>query len=151
VRLVIAATEKGPKKVGSTEGMERSRKTSPFYDAWIAEAPKWARRIKRGIKSRDLDTVGAAMERSTYAFHCCAITSDPSILYWAPATLGALSTIVGLRERGVSVWSTMDAGPHVKALCGPGDAPRVRQALDRTPGVQRTWVAKPGPPVEVTR
>jgi diphosphomevalonate decarboxylase len=151
LRLVVAATEPGKKKVGSTEGMERSRKTSPYYQAWLDQAPKWSRKIKRAVKERDLDTLGTAMEQSTLAFHCCAITSDPSILYWAPATLAALATIRGLRERGVSVWATMDAGPHVKALCGAGDATRVRQALDRTPGVTRSWVAKPGPDVEVHR
>jgi diphosphomevalonate decarboxylase len=91
------------------------------------------------------------MEQSTLAFHCCAITSDPPILYWAPATLAALATVRGLRERGVSAWATMDAGPHVKTLCEVGDASRVRQAFDRTPGVTRTWVAKPGPDVEVHR
>jgi diphosphomevalonate decarboxylase len=129
--------------------MERSRKTSPFYDAWLNQAPKWARKIKRAIKELDLDTLGSAMEQSTLAFHCCAITSDPPIVYWAPATLAAMGTVRDLRERGVSVWATMDAGPHVKALCGVGDASRVRQALDRTSGVTRTWVAKAGPGVGV--
>ncbi|MGB5367566.1 MAG: diphosphomevalonate decarboxylase [Polyangiales bacterium] len=151
LRLVVALTDPGKKKVGSTEGMERSRNTSPYYEAWLEQAPKWSRKIKRAIKERDLDTLGEAMERSTLAFHCCAITSAPPIFYWAPATLSALATVRGLRERGVSVWATMDAGPHVKALCGAGDASRVRQALDRTQGVTRTWVAKPGPDIEVHR
>jgi diphosphomevalonate decarboxylase len=151
LRLVVALTEPGQKKVGSTEGMERSRKTSPYYEAWLDEAPKWSRKVKRAIRLRDLDSLGAAMEQSTLAFHCCAITSDPSIMYWAPATLGALATVRGLRERGVSVWATMDAGPHVKALCAAGDASRVRQALERTEGVTRTWIAKPGPGIEVFR
>jgi len=149
LRLVVAVTEPGQKKVGSTEGMERSRKTSPYYQAWLDQAPKWCRKIKRAVKDRDLDTLGAAMEQSTLAFHCCAMTSDPPIVYWAPATLAALATVRGMRERSVSAWATMDAGPHVKALCRAGDATRVRQALDRTPGVTRTWVAKPGPGVEV--
>ena len=151
LRLVVALTEPGKKKVGSTEGMERSRKTSPYYEAWLDQAPKWSRKIKRAVKERDLDTLGSAMERSTLAFHCCAITSDPPILYWAPATLAALATVRGLRERGASAWATMDAGPHVKTLCEVANASRVRQALDRTPGVTRTWVAKPGPGVEVHR
>ena len=151
LRLVVALTEPGQKKVGSTEGMERSRKTSPYYQAWLEQAPKWSRKIKRAIKERELDTLGAAMEQSTLAFHCCAITSDPPIIYWAPATLAALATVRGLRGRGVSVWATMDAGPHVKALCAASDASRVRQALDRTQGVPRSWVAKPGPDVEVHR
>lgn len=149
LRLVVALTEPGKKKVGSTEGMERSRRTSPYYRAWVDQAPKWARKIKRAIRDRDLDTLGAAMEQSTLAFHCCAMTSDPPVLYWAPATLAALGTVRGLRERGISAWATMDAGPHVKALCHVGDSERVRQALSRTPGVTRTWVAKPGPGVEV--
>jgi diphosphomevalonate decarboxylase len=151
VRLIVALTEPGAKKVGSTEGMERSRRTSPYYQAWLSHAPTWSRAIKRAIKIRDLDMLGAAMEHSTLAFHCCAMTADPPILYWAPATLAALATVRGLRERGVSAWATMDAGPHVKSLCHVSDAARVRQALDRTPGVTRTWTAKPGPDVEVHR
>lgn len=151
LRLVVAQTVSGQKKVGSTEGMERSRKTSPFYSTWLERAPKWARVIKRAIRQRDLEDLGAAMEQSTLAFHCCAITSTPSIFYWAPQTLTALETVRGLRERGVSAWATMDAGPHVKTLCDANDAVRVKQALDRTPGVTRTWVTKPGPGVEVHR
>ena len=149
LRLIVAQTVSGPKKVGSTEGMERSRKTSPYYPTWLAQAPKWARTIKRAIKDRDLEAMGRAMEQSTLAFHCCAITSTPPIFYWAPDTLTALDTVYGLRERGVSAWATMDAGPHVKTLCDASDAPRVRQALNRTAGVTRTWVTKPGPGVEV--
>lgn len=149
LRLVVAQTVSGPKKVGSTEGMERSRKTSPYYQTWLVQAPKWARTIKRAIKERDLDTLGQAMEQSTLAFHCCAMTSSPPIFYWAPQTLTALDTVHGLRARGVSAWATMDAGPHVKTLCDASDAARVRQALDRTAGVTRTWVTKPGPGVEL--
>ena len=149
LRLIVAQTIPGQKKVGSTEGMERSRKTSPFYASWLERAPKWCRTIKRAIKQRDLDALGEAMEQSTLAFHCCAITSNPPIFYWAPETLVALETVRGLRDRGVSAWATMDAGPHVKTLCDASDAARVRQALDRTNGVTRTWVTKPGPEVEV--
>jgi diphosphomevalonate decarboxylase len=151
LRLVVAQTVPGPKKVGSTEGMERSRKTSPFYSTWLERAPRWSRVIKRAIKERDLESLGHAMEQSTLAFHCCAITSDPPIFYWAPETLTVLDTVRGLRDRGISAWATMDAGPHVKTLCDATDAARIRQALDRTVGVTRTWVTKPGPGVEVTQ
>jgi diphosphomevalonate decarboxylase len=151
LRLIVAQTVPGPKKVGSTEGMERSRKTSPFYAPWIERAPKWSRVIKRAIKERNLETLGHAMEQSTLAFHCCAMTAEPPIFYWAPETLNVLETVRGLRDRGVSAWATMDAGPHVKTLCDASDAARVRQALDRTAGVTRTWVTKPGPDVEVHR
>jgi diphosphomevalonate decarboxylase len=150
VRLVIAITAKGPKTVSSTEAMERSRATSPYYDAWVGAAPGWAETIKRAITDRDLESLGVAMEQSTLAFHCSAITSRPSILYWGPGTIAVLHTVRELRAKGVAVWSTMDAGPHVKALCEAADAGRVREALERTPGVLRTLISSPGAGISVS-
>jgi diphosphomevalonate decarboxylase len=61
-----------------------------------------------------------------------------------------LSTVRRLRDdEHISVWATMDAGPHVKALCAAADAERVSQALLKTEGVLRTIVASPGPGVEI--
>jgi len=150
LRIVVAVAAKGPKKIGSTEGMERSRHTSPFYEAWVADAPRLSQRVKKGLRDRDLDLLGRAMEQSTLAFHACAIASDPGIVYWQPATLAAFATVRRLRdEQGLSVWATMDAGPHVKALCHAEDARRVQAALKKTEGVLSTLVAKPGPGVVV--
>ncbi len=150
VRIVVAVAAKGPKKVGSTEGMERSRLTSPFYEAWIVGAPAIAEAIRAALGARDLDRLGAAMEQSTLAFHACAMASAPGILYFQPATLAALATVHRLRDEGVSVYATMDAGPHVKALCAAADAERVEAALAATDGVLRTYVTRPGPGVEVS-
>ena len=150
VRLVLALTASGPKAVSSTEAMERSRKTSPYYDAWNGAAPGWSQTVKQAIEHRDLESLGAAMEQSTLAFHCCAITSCPSTLYWGPGTMAALHTIASLRSEGVSVWSTMDAGPHVKALCEARDAHRVADALEKTAGVLRTLISAPGAGISVS-
>jgi diphosphomevalonate decarboxylase len=54
-----------------------------------------------------------------------------------------------LRAQGIAVYATMDAGPHVKALCSARDAERVSAALAETPQVLRTFVARPGPAVSV--
>ncbi|MEM7606168.1 MAG: diphosphomevalonate decarboxylase [Myxococcota bacterium] len=75
VRIVVALTAKGPKKVGSTEGMERSRRTSPIYESWVKSAPALTRKLKRAVLKKDLHGVGAAMEQSTMAFHGCAMSS----------------------------------------------------------------------------
>jgi diphosphomevalonate decarboxylase len=152
LRMVIALTTRGKKKVGSTEGMERSRKTSPFYDAWVEAAPTYNRRVKAALKKRDLDALGRAMEQSTLAFHACAMASDPGILYFGPATLAALATVRRLREeRGVACYATMDAGPHVKVLCTKKQAPVVRRALGRTEGVLSTLLCRPGPGIKLAK
>ncbi len=149
VRIVVAETVRGPKKVGSTEGMERSRRTSPFYASWVEAAPALCRRIERAVKARDLDALGPAMEQSTWAFHACAMASDPGIVYPAPATLRAIDAVKTMREDGLSVWATMDAGPHVKALCAAKDARRVAARLSRVEGVTKTRTCRPGPGVRV--
>jgi diphosphomevalonate decarboxylase len=144
VRLVVALTAKGEKKVGSTMGMERSRKTSPLYDAWIEKAPILAEEIERGLLARDLSVLGPAMEQSTMAFHACAMTSNPPIMYWHPTTLSVLESIRNLREEGVAVYATMDAGPHVKALCHAGDVDRVQKAMKGSERIMGTLVCKAG-------
>lgn len=149
VRLVVAVMDEGPKEVGSTDGMESSRRTSPLYDAWIAAAPKLARTVERALADRDLERLGPAMEQSTIAFHACAMTALPGIFYWKPPTLAALETVRGLRKKGLSCYATMDAGPHVKVLCATKDARRVADALRRTEGVLRTLTATPGPGLSV--
>jgi len=151
VALVIALAARGPKEVGSTEGMERSRETSPYYGPWVEAAPGLAREVRLGLRARDLERVGRAMEQSTMAFHACAMASAPAILYWQPPTLALLREVRRLREeRGIAVYATMDAGPHVKALCHADDARRVRTALGRVEGVVGTRVARPGPDLEVS-
>ncbi|MCA9601804.1 MAG: diphosphomevalonate decarboxylase [Polyangiales bacterium] len=152
VRMVVAVTAEGPKAVGSTAGMERSRRTSPFYDAWVDGAPAMARRVRRALAARDLEALGEAMEQSTFAFHACAHTAVPALMYFTPATLAAYTAVRELRDRrGVPAFATMDAGPHVKVLTSNAHARRVASTLARAPGVLRVIVAKPGPGLVVRR
>ena len=144
LRLVIAITESGPKQVGSTEGMERTRRTSPFYGAWLEQAPRLAERIRDALRRRDLEALGRATEVSTMTYFGCALAAEPPLLYWAPATLEALRTVRTLRSEGVGAWATMDAGPHVKVLCEAADVARITEALADTPGVRRLMVSGPG-------
>lgn len=151
VRVVVAVTDEGRKATASSDGMRRTRETSPLYAAWVAAAPALAAEVRAGILARDLARVGPAMERSTFAFHASAMAATPPLLYMRPATLAALERVRALRDiDGVGAWATMDAGPHVKVLCEARDAARVEAALAAVPGVLRTLVGSPGPGVEVT-
>jgi diphosphomevalonate decarboxylase len=149
VRIVVAVANEGPKDVGSTEGMTLSEKTSPYYRAWVDCSDALVAEVREGILKRDLTKVGEAMEQSTLAMHACMMASRPGLIYLQPATLAALATVRRLRKEGVEVYATMDAGPHVKALCHARDAERVAAALAETPLVLRTLTAQPGPGLEV--
>ena len=150
LRVVVAVTSEGRKSVGSTDGMQHTAKTSPYYASWVDAAPRLCAHVRQGIEQRDLPMVGAAMEQSTLAMHACAMAAAPGIVYFRPATLAALETVRALRDqKHLGVWATADAGPHVKALCHVDDERAVREALAQTPGVLRTITCEPGPGVEV--
>jgi diphosphomevalonate decarboxylase len=54
-----------------------------------------------------------------------------------------------LRADGIPAFVTIDAGPQVKVLCRPDDAPHVAEALGAVPGVQRVLTCAPGGGAEV--
>jgi diphosphomevalonate decarboxylase len=149
--IVVAVTAEGRKSVGSTDGMTHTKVTSPYYESWVKAAPALADEVRAGLLARDFARVGRAMEQSTLAFHACALAADPGLLYFQPATLAAFAKVRELRADGsLPVYATMDAGPHVKALCHASDAAAVSRALSGVPGVLRTLLATPGPGVELS-
>lgn len=144
LRLIVAVTAEGPKRLSSTAAMERTERTSPYYDAWVTSVPRDLVEARAAIAERDLPRLGALGERNALRMHASALAADPPILYWTPATLAAMETVRGLREQGISAYFTIDAGPHVKVLCTAGAAPQVEAAMSATPGVLRTYVTSPG-------
>jgi diphosphomevalonate decarboxylase len=144
VRLCVAITADGEKAVGSTAAMERTALTSPYYQGWLAGVPVDLDEARAAVAARDLAALGLVAERSALRMHACAMAADPHILYWNPATVAAMSTVKNLRAAGTPAFFTIDAGPHVKVLCGVADAPRIEAALAATPGVMRVLVLAPG-------
>jgi diphosphomevalonate decarboxylase len=144
LRMLIAVTARGPKSVGSTEGMQRTRDTSPYYTGWLAAAPEVFERTKRAVLARDLEALGTAMEESALMMHASMLAARPAIVYFAPATLGAMAAVRALRQAGTLSYFTMDAGPHVKVLTRAGDEAAVTAALLAVPGVERVIASGPG-------
>jgi diphosphomevalonate decarboxylase len=135
LRLLVAVTQRGPKKVGSSEAMERTRRTSPYYAGWLDAAPELFTRIKRAYLDCDLEALGPAMEQSTLLMHASMLGATPAIRYFEPTTLAVLDRVDALQREGIAAYFTMDAGPHVKVLTEPENAERVRSALERVTGV----------------
>lgn len=149
LRVIVAVITEGRKDVGSREGMGHSRQTSPYWSAWVESAPRMCDGIREAIGARDYARLGPLVEQSFTTMHALAFTSAPSTLYFQPASIAALQTVASLRASGVPVWPTMDAGPHVKAVCPGEAAAKVESALAATAGVIRTLHARPGGGVEI--
>lgn len=151
LRVIVVTTAAGRKTVGSRAAMNRSRDNAVFYRAWVDESVELANRVRRAILERDFDALTMASEQSFLAMHATAMTSVPPLLYWNPVSVRVLHRVWELRERGVPVFSTMDAGPHVKAVCPSHVAARIAEELSRVEGVLATRICPPGRGVEVTK
>ena len=99
---------------------------------------------REAIGSRDIEALGAIAEHNCLKMHSVMWTSRPPLVYWTSATIACMETVRRLRDEGVPVFFTIDAGPQVKAVCDPAATARVRGALDATPGVLRTLVTPLG-------
>jgi diphosphomevalonate decarboxylase len=144
VALVVAVVGEGKKPVGSRDGMGRTAATSPLYPGWLASVGPDLEAARAAIAARDLTALGEVAERSALTMHASALAARPGVLYWRGATVDALHELRRLRHGGVPVWATIDAGPHLKALCTPEVAGEVAVALAAVPGVTSTRICRPG-------
>lgn len=135
--VAIAITSSRAKSVGSTEGMERSRLTSPFYPAWVDSSPADLERARQAIAARDFQALAEVSEHSCLKMHGLAMSAEPGLLYFNGATVECLHRVRALRAQGLPVFFTVDAGPQVKAVCLPGALEQVSAALAEVPGVQK--------------
>ena len=137
-RVVVAVTTTDSKPVGSTEAMEISRRTSPFYANWVAGQNDDLAIARSAIAGRDFAALASIAEHNCLKMHSVMWASRPAIVYWNSATLNCLQTIRALQADGVAVFFTIDAGPQVKAICEPAFAADVEAALRDTQGVSAT-------------
>lgn len=149
LRLLVVHTAKGKKPVGSTDGMQRSADTSPYYPAWVATSEADLAAGERALADRDLAALGAVMEHSCFKMHSCMLATVPPLMYWNGTTLAAIQEVWEARRQGLEGYVTSDAGPHVKVLCRPDAAGPLAARLAAVPGVHTVDTLAPGPDAAV--
>lgn len=135
LEVIVAVTSTEAKGVSSGEGMECSRLTSPYYNAWLRDAAADFTTASDAISSKDFAALGAVAELSCLKMHSVMLTSRPTLSYWTPASITCMDRVRELRAKGNDVFFTVDAGPQIKAVCLPSSADAVADALSKTPGV----------------
>lgn len=135
IRTLIAITDTSPKSVSSTSGMNRSRETSPYYNAWVRSSGEDFTNASDALSRRDFTALGAATELSCLKMHSVMLTSVPTLAYWNETTLRCMNTVRALRADDVESYFTIDAGPQLKAICEPRHEDDVASALLEVEGV----------------
>ena len=142
LRVLVCVTTEDAKATSSTDGMRLTERISPYYAAWLADAPASQRAIREALLAGDFVRLGELSERSALAMHACAMAAG--IVYITGATLSVLQHVRALRAAGLPAFATIDAGPHLKCLVRSGDAVAARESLERVPGVLRIIDTSPG-------
>ena len=149
LEVAIAITERGEKDVSSRAGMESSASTSPYYPAWVATSESDLRAGREAILGHDFDALAQIAEHSCLKMHAAAMANRPPLVYWNPATLRCLQEVKALRDTGLPVFFTIDAGPQLKAIYEPSARPTVVGALRELRGVEDVIVSGLGSGVEI--
>lgn len=135
LEVIVAVTSNDAKSISSGKGMERSRLTSPYYNAWLRDSGNDFATASQAIQNKDFSALAKVAELSCLKMHSVMLTSQPTISYWTPASVACMDRVRGLRESGHDVFFTVDAGPQIKAVCLPESADAVMKALAETTGV----------------
>jgi diphosphomevalonate decarboxylase len=136
LRDVVVVVESEAKKVPSRDGHHLAA-TSPHYARRRELLPERLQIVRGAIRDRDLDRLGPVIEVEGIELHLIAMSSQPPVYYWSPATIEVLGRVRELRSEGLSAWSTMDAGANVHVICAAADEPAVASALQAVAGVER--------------
>ncbi len=148
LEVIIAVTSTQSKKTGSTDGMQASKSTSPYHQAWVDSTRNDIEACVTAIAERDFTRLATLSEHSCLKMHASMMATQPPLLYWNPATLACVHRIVELRASGLDVFFTIDAGPQVKAICLPSSSEAVKAALSDVHGVAQLMHTRLGQAAE---
>ncbi len=149
INVLILVTSRQKKKTGSTEGMNLTRDTSPYYQAWSDSAEADLAAMRQALQDADFTRIGHLAEFSCLKMHALAMSANPGIIYWSPATLHLLQQVREIRASGIEAYFTIDAGPQVKILCREKDAPALLQIFQNDSAVEEIIITRPGPGVRI--
>ncbi len=123
------------KSISSRDAMKGTVESSVLYESWPKQVDRDLIAIKNAIRDRNLSALGQAAENNALAMHATAIAAWPPTLFWWPESVKAMQRVWALRNQGLPVYFTMDAGPNVKLLA---EKQNVREIQKEFPDAE--WV-----------
>ncbi len=112
----LVEVDAGEKATDSRSGMQRTVETAHLYQSWPLQAAADLNKLQQAIAERDFALMGQTAEQNALSMHATMIASWPPLLYWQPESVAAMQKVWQLREQGLQVYFTMDAGPNLKLL-----------------------------------
>lgn len=149
IQLITVIVSDQPKAVDSRSGMQNAFSNSPYYQAWVQHTNNSVPAMQAAIANYDLDTLGRLAEQNALEMHAQNMVANPPFNYLTDTSWGLIKMVQTLREQGLSVYATMDAGPNVKIISRPQDTEAIMTQLQQTYPDLKTQIATPGPGIQI--
>lgn len=104
------------KTISSRVAMQRTVDTSMFYKLWPKKVAHDLPLIKMAIEKKHFPLLAGTAESNALNMHATMLSSWPPICYFHPATIDAMHRVWNLRQEGLELYFTQDAGPNLKLL-----------------------------------
>lgn len=130
----IAVVSGGHKSISSQQGHALAG-SSPYQIVRVADAPRRLALCRQAILNRDFTALADIVEADSQMMHAVMMTSNPSLLYWEPATVRLIKQVPQWRAEGLQACFTVDAGPNVHIICPASQAQTINDLLKQQEGV----------------
>lgn len=139
--LVLILSRK-EKKVSSAEGHQKAL-TSPFFKLRLLDLEKRTQKIKKAFLKKDFTWFGTLLEEEALSMHFIMMTQKPPLFYWSGKTIEIIKKVITLRQKGIEVYFTIDAGENVHLICQENDKDKVYDYFINQPEVLEIIVNRP--------
>lgn len=124
--LIMNAQEKS---ISSRQAMQQTIETSDLYSTWPEKVSADLMQMKLALQQKDFELLGKTAESNAMAMHAAMLAANPPINFSLPETKNQIQKIQQLRQAGLSIYFTQDAGPNLKLLFLRKNEESVRQSF----------------------
>lgn len=107
---VLVSGEK--KKVGSTEGMQRTVATSSLFKQRQSSIGEKLEKMLLHVKGRDFEKFALLTMKDSNEMHACCMDSFPPVFYMNDRSREIVETVNNFNAGGIRLAYTFDAGPN---------------------------------------
>ena len=116
--------------------MNHTARTSILYKAWPEQVKQDMALILKALEEKNFELLGQTAENNALSMHACMMAANPPLIYWEPETLSIIKKVHELRQNGLAIYLTIDAGPNVKLLFKEKNSDAVKNAFSDVKIVQ---------------
>ncbi|BCR21281.1 diphosphomevalonate decarboxylase [Borrelia miyamotoi] len=113
--IIFAIVDSKEKELSSRVAMEICKQEEFYWDAWVKSSRTIFKEALYFFLKGDFNEFGLKIVKSYQCMFGLMLSS--SIIYFKGITIDLIKYIANLRNKGILIFETMDAGPQVKILC----------------------------------